>query len=66
MASIYTLTALSVQRWLLVTRAGRVPVNSPAATAAAATAVLLLASAIALPPLPGWWAYYAPETSGIT
>ena len=64
MSSIFTLTALSASRWLLVTRAGRFPLNSRVVTAVTLVAVWAAAAAVAVPPLAGW-SYYAPESSGL-
>ena len=65
MSSIFTLTALSASRWLLVTRAGRFPLSKRGVTVATLVTVWAAAAAVAVPPLAGW-AYYAPESSGIT
>ena len=64
MLSIYTLTALALQRWLLVTHPGKFSVNSPSIARISLVVVWALALAIASPPLAGW-AYYAPESSGL-
>lgn len=64
MSSVYTLTALSTQRWLLVTRHGKFPLNNRTVTVTILALVWSLSLAIALPPFFGW-AFYAPETSGL-
>ncbi len=64
MTSIYTLTALSTFRWMVVTRSGQVFSNSYSITGVMLVTIWLLSLALAVPPLLGW-AYYAPETSGL-
>ena len=68
MSSIYTLTVLSLHRWLLVTRPlshGQLAAGSARAALLSLAAVWGMALVVAVPPAAGW-AYYAPETSGIS
>eukprot|EP00094_Tigriopus_californicus_P011770 TCALIF_11368-PC protein Name:"Similar to opn1mw4 Green-sensitive opsin-4 (Danio rerio)" AED:0.34 eAED:0.34 QI:0/0.37/0.22/0.66/0.87/0.88/9/177/520 len=65
MASIYTLAALSTQRWILVSQFGRFNVQGIGSILVILGVVWGLSSAMALPPLFGW-AFYAPESSGIS
>ena len=64
MLSIYTLAALSTQRWILVTRPAILNVQSWRATLALVGTAWALALAMALPPAMGW-AWYVPESSGL-
>eukprot|EP00095_Tigriopus_kingsejongensis_P001031 maker-scaffold587_size153100-snap-gene-0.29 protein:Tk01031 transcript:maker-scaffold587_size153100-snap-gene-0.29-mRNA-1 annotation:"hypothetical protein DAPPUDRAFT_302649" len=65
MVSIFTLTSLAIQRWLLVTRPGKFSVNNWTHARLILTLIWLLSLAVALPPLLGW-SFYAPETSGLS
>ena len=65
MTSLYTLMGLSIERWLIITRPGKFSLNSYATTWIIISSAWILSLMTALPPLFGW-AYYAPETSGMT
>lgn len=67
MLSIYTLTALSFQRWVVVTKPDWVDVQSLRATLGLLAAVWASALAVAAPPLTGTrYATFVPESAGIT
>ena len=64
MVSIYTLAALSSQRWMLVSQGGKINMQSKVGVGITLVAVWALSFAMSVPPIAGW-AFYAPETSGI-
>lgn len=64
MVSIFTLSSLAIQRWLLVTRPGKFSPNNWTHTRLNLALIWSLSLAVALPPLLGW-SFYAPETSGL-
>jgi hypothetical protein len=65
MTSLYTLMGLSIERWLIITRPGKFSLNSFKSTAIIITSAWTLGLLTSAPPLFGW-AYFAPETSGMT
>jgi hypothetical protein len=65
MTSLYTLMGLSIERWLVITRPGEYSLNSFTATSVIIAAAWSLGILTSAPPLFGW-AYFAPETSGMT
>eukprot|EP00094_Tigriopus_californicus_P011187 TCALIF_10796-PA protein Name:"Similar to Pineal opsin (Petromyzon marinus)" AED:0.10 eAED:0.10 QI:118/0.8/0.83/1/0.8/0.66/6/148/385 len=65
MVSIFTLSSLAIQRWMLVTRPGKFSLNNWTHTRLNLALIWFLSIAVALPPLLGW-SFYAPETSGLS
>ena len=66
MLSIYTLSALSLQRWMVVTKKPLwLDVQKWPVTVTLLASAWASAAAMALPPLMGW-AEFVPETSGLT